>query len=440
VTEPEISASQSAWLGLGRERLARWTKILSAYFSAQAAVQLLTFAAGLLFIRVLPVGEYALYTLAFSVVHFFVFMTDLGSTNSLVYFFQRTKSEGGDFAPYAAAVESLRRMAFGLGVVAVCLGFPPFALAKGFRLPETLLAAAAILVAVWFQIGAGIRLLTLRLFGRYGLSYGAEISGSVLRLVLALALAAPALLSAGLAVATSAAASAATTFVAGRGALPTRAPTGGLGPYRKQVVRYLLPTLPSALYFAIQGPLVVWLIASFGSTRNVAEVGALSRLGAVASLFTGLVGVVFVPRLANQADEGLWRRRYFQYGGFLAGIALALVAGAALVPDLFLVLLGRQYAGLSTEVLLVMATAGLTLLDGYAVSVNFSRAWNRWQGPLVLVKIAAQTLLVAVLDLSTTVGVLTFGMLTAVVQLAVQLGITFVAFVRPEWAEWKVSR
>lgn len=427
-------------VGASRDRVLRWTKLLSAYFSAQSAVQLLGFATGLLFINVLPVEEYALFTLAFSVVSFFAFVTDLGSTNSLVYFFHRAKSEGDEFAPYAAAVASLRRLAFGLGALVVLVAFPPAALAKGFGVTETALAAAAIFLAVWFQIGASIRLLSLRLAGRYGHSYRAEIAGGLLRLLLAGALAALAWLSAWLAVATSAVMAATVSWVARRGELPERRPAEGLVPFRRQVIRYLLPTLPSALYFSIQAPLVVWLAATFGATRNVAEVGALGRLGMVVSLFTGLTGTIFLPRLANVTDEGLWRRRYFQYGAFHVAIALALVGAGLVAPDLFLLLLGDSYAGLHTELLLVMASAGLTLVDGYLVGVNHSRSWNRWQGWAVVVIAGAQVALVALLDLSTTAGVLTFGMLTLVVGFAAQMVMTLAAFVRPQWVEWKVTR
>jgi O-antigen/teichoic acid export membrane protein len=427
-------------LGLGRDRLMRWTKILSAYFSAQAAVQLLGFASGLLFINLLPVQEYALYTLAFSVVSFFAVATDLGSTSSLVYFFHRTRTEGGDFAPYASAVASLRRLAFGVGAGVVLITFTPAALSKGFRLPETLLAAAAIFLAVWFQIDAGIRVLALRLGGRYGLSYRAEIAGGALRLALAGVLAALAWLSAWLAVATSAAAAVAIARVARRGDLPELSSRAALSGYRRQVVRYLLPTLPSALYFSIQAPLVVWLAATFGSTRNVAEVGAVGRLGMVVALFTGLTGTVFLPRLAGVADERLWRRRYLQYGSFLLMIAVGLVVAAVVAPDLFLFLLGRQYSGLSTELMLVMLSAGLTLLDGYAVAVNHSRSWNRWQGPAVVVIVVVQALLVALLDLSTTTGVLLFSAVTGLVGLGAQIAMTLTAFARPEWVEWRVAR
>ena len=75
-------------------RLLRWAKILSAYFTAQTVTQLLGIAAGLLFVNFMPVREYALYTLASSVITFFSFVTDLGSTTSLVHFYHRTAREG----------------------------------------------------------------------------------------------------------------------------------------------------------------------------------------------------------------------------------------------------------------------------------------------------------------------------------------------------------
>jgi len=51
-------------------------KILSAYFSAQTLTQLAGISAGILLIRFLPVREFALYTLATSVITFFTFASD----------------------------------------------------------------------------------------------------------------------------------------------------------------------------------------------------------------------------------------------------------------------------------------------------------------------------------------------------------------------------
>jgi O-antigen/teichoic acid export membrane protein len=420
-----------------QERLRRWTKILSAYFSAQTLTQILGIASGLLFVNFMPVREFALYTLAFSVITFFNFVSDLGSTTSLVYFFRQAKGEREEVGRYMAAVLSLRRLAFLIGAGAVLLAFPRIALAKGFGLRESLLSAAGILLFVWFQMNASVRVLALRLADRYGLSYRAEMAGGGVRLLLALVLVATGLLRAWLGVLVSSFGTAATALIA-----RTTRPGPGtlkevdLRPYRRKIFRYLLPTLPSALYFSVQGPLTVWLAASFGAARNIAEVGALGRLGLLVGIFSSLTGVVFLPRLARITDNRLYRRRFLQFGAALAAIALTMLAATGIAPGLFLLLLGKHYAGLHRELLLVVAGAGLSLLDGYAVSVNLARSWTRWQVLAVASLVAAQACLAAVLPLSTTAGVLTFNLLSAGVTLILQATILLIGFARPHWVSW----
>src|SRR6202035_1272848 len=190
----EAALAPPAVLPTFRQRLRDWAGILSAYFTAQTVTQLVGLGAGLILVRFMPLGEFALYTLASSVVTFFIFLSDLGSTSSLLYFFHRTTSDGSDFHPYLKAVLSLRRGAFLLGCLAVLLIFPRTALAKGFRPADVVLAACGILLAVWFQIASSVRVLALRLAGRYGRSYRAEIAGSGVRLAFAGLMVATALL------------------------------------------------------------------------------------------------------------------------------------------------------------------------------------------------------------------------------------------------------
>lgn len=434
----ETISAPAAGRGPGAARLRRWAGILSAWLTAQSLTQLAGILGGLLLIRHLPVGQFALYTLAMSVLAFFAFLSDLGSTASLLHFFHRSSGAGEDFAPYLRAVLSLRRRAFLAGAAAVALGFPALATAKGFAPGATALITAGIVVAVWFQIAGSVRVLVLRLRDRYGLSYRAELSGALVRLALIAALVGFAWLEAWPAVLATALGMALTATVA----RSAEAPGGGdlalvdLSPYRRRVIRYLLPSLPSALYFSIQGPLVVWLAATFGGTRNIAEVGALGRLGLVVGIFSTLTGVVFLPRLARIADDRLYRRRALQFGGSLGALGLAMVAATWLAPRPFLWLLGPRYSGLDQELLIVVGAAGLTLVGGYVTGLNFARAWHRWETVAVCLLALAQALLLWVLPLSTTSGVLLFGLFSAMVGLTLQLLIAAAGFMRPEWVRW----
>jgi len=438
---------------LAAQALRRWVGILSAYFTAQTLTQLAGLAAGLLLVRYMPVRQFALYTLATSVVTFFAFASDLGSTSSLLYFYQRSVRTGEDFQPYLAAVLSLRRAAFLLGGAAVLVAFPRSAIAKGFGLGDVAAVTTALLLCVWFQIASSVRILAARLIGRYGRAYRAEVAGGFVRLAVALLMVGASLLRAWLGMLGSAVAAAVTAALAGAtsnraASAPAAVPAASvpaastphatlqLGPYRRQVLRYLVPSLPGALYFSIQGPLVVWLAATFGGARNIAEVGALGRLGMIVGMCSGLTGVVLLPRLARIVDDRLYLRRYLQYGGLLLALAVGLLTVTALFPGALLLILGSHYSGLHRELVLVIASAGLTLLGGYVVSVNLARSWNRWETLAVLLYIAAQAGFVAILPLGTTAGVLQFNLLSAAAGLGLQLAITVVGFQRPRWVQW----
>jgi O-antigen/teichoic acid export membrane protein len=433
--DPAVTTAPVSLFG---QRARRWAGILTAYFGTQSVTQVLGILAGLLFVRYMPVKDYALYTLASSIITFFTFTTDLGSTTSLLHFYQRARSAGEPFAPYLTAVLSLRRIAFVLGALVVAIALPAVALTKGFRPLDVSLATAAVIAAVGFQIVSAVRVLALRLEDRFGHSYRAEMSGAALRLVLASAMVVAAVLHAWLGVAVAAAGSALTALLA-------RSPaseSGGtytrtdLRPYRRAIVRYMLPTLPGALYYAIQGPLLVWLAAAFGGTRNIAEVGALGRLGLLVGIFSGLTGVVFLPRLARITDERLFRRRALAFGAVHLLLASAMLGAALLLPEVFLWLLGGHYVGLHRELDLVVLGAGLSLLDGYFVSLNLARSWTRFQGLAVVSVVVGDVSLMLLLHLQTSAGILTFNAASAAVALLGQLCITTAGFVRPSSVLW----
>ena len=125
-----------------------------------------------------------------------------------------------------------------------------------------------------------------------------------------------------------------------------------------------------------------------------------------------------------------------QFGAFLALLAAGLLAGARLAPRAFLALLGPRYAGLDGELVLVVASAGLTLVGGYAVAVNNARSWTRWQPAAVAFLFVCQVALAATLPLATTRGLLLFGLGSNTAGVLAQLVVAAVGFARPKWVTW----
>lgn len=412
-----------------------WIGLLGAYFTAQSLTQLAGILAGILVVRHLPVGDFALYTLATSVTALLAIASDLGSTSSLLHFYRAAEERGERFADYVAAVLDLRRTAFALGSSALLIAAPFVGAARGFGRAESLAAALIVVVVVWCQIGSSIRLVLLRLAARYGAAYRAELGGGILRLGLIALFVALSRLSPLAALAAGALAAVLVLRLADSPAAhPERGPHDAA---RRAVGRYLLPTLPSALYFALQGPLTIWLAATFGGTRSIAEVGALGRLGMVVGLLGGLSGGVLVPRLAGISDPRAFAASSLRYGALLAALAGSILLSAALVPNVFLAILGPHYRGLQHELLLLIAASGLSMLGSYVANVNLSRGWTRLQAVALAGEVSVQAALIATLPLATTAGVIWFQVGSACAGIVFQLAIFTVGFWRPGWAAWR---
>lgn len=422
---------------LGASRIYEWAAILRDYFVWRALGQLVATSTGLLFVNFMPVHEYALYTLLASGLTFLSFFCDLGTTGSLLYFRREATVRGIPYETYVRAAQQMRHWLFWLSGPLFLAVLLYLAKQAGLGVTVTLWGVLIVLLAVWFQIAGSIRLVVLRTEGRYRESYYAETLGSVGRLIAAGGMVASSMLHGLLGIVTNALASFLTANTANRyckdgSATEARHQTGSSWA-RKEMIRYILPTLPSAVYFSFQSPLVVWLSATFAGTKSVAEVGALGRLGMILGLFSGLIPMIIIPRLAAVVDEGLYRRRYAQYGLALMLGTMGMLAAAAELPGLFLALLGPNYAGLDYELLLVVGTAGLGLLGGYTVAINQARGWVRWQPLALVIVVAAQAGFVATLPLSTTMGVLWFGLASAAVGFACQMCINAIGLYRSAW-------
>lgn len=425
-----VSAERAAQLG-------RWGSVLVRFFGSHAVVQVGGLMAGLLLVNFLPLREFALYTLATSILVFLLFLTDLGTSSALAHFQREAQLSGRSPSRHVAAVRSLRRWALAIvGSVGVAI-FLVLAIREGYSWPSSLLGAAAIALTLVFQVEATLALLELRLRNLYGATYRAEIAGAVTRLAATVLLIVLGWLYGWLALAIGALAGLATLLLLAGHRETLDEPD--LAQERRSVFRYLIPTLPSALYFSIQGPLVVWLAATFGSTNSLAEVGALGRLGLIVGALGGLVGVVFIPKLAQITDEKHWRRRYWQFGLLLFLLSIPVILLSHWTPEALLFLLGRNYAKLGPELLIVVATACLGLLDGYLVGVNNARSWTRFQAPALIVLVVAQAALAASIPLSTTRGVVLFGFWSRAVSTLCQLLIGVLGISRPRWVRWATA-
>lgn len=395
-------------------RAAPLLKLAREYTAAHILARLMAAISGLILVRLLPVNEYGLYTLALTAFTFICTFSDLGATETLSFFRWRALKRNKPWVQYFHAVVRFRKTIFLFGFVAASL----YVIASGRRVGTDwfpLLAGVLLMgLGAWFAIQSGINTYVLKLEQRFRAAYAVDIStegvkllGAGLIWLLGLTTAIAGMVSIAVGALVAALLSYKLLDQTGRAHIQTTRRRADKN--RRLLLSQILPTLPGSIHFALQGVLVAGLAAYFGTIENVAEVGALGRLGVLIGIIAGFTGSVFVPRLLAITDEKVFLRRYLQWWLTIIAFGLILLAAVAVFPNEVLWLLGGNYSGLYQELLISAATAVVASWLSYSFAINRARGWMRFQQYSVPYIVVGQIVLLMLLDMSSTSGVLWFA-------------------------------
>ena len=394
-----------------------WGKLAGITGSAQLVIQVISFASGILIIRLLPTHEYALYTLANTMLGTVIVLADGGITNGVM-------SQGGrvwqDRARMGAVVATGLELRQKFAVVSLVVAIP--ILLYLLRHHDASWTTAALLVgalipAFFAALSGGLLEVAPRLHQDIAALQKTQIGVNFGRLVvLCLTLfvfpfASMAVLGAGL------------PQVWGNRRLRriTLAYADWRQPpnpaVRREILAIVKRLLPDAIYYCLSGQITVWLISLTGSTAAVAQVGALGRLGMALSLFGVIISTLVTPRFARlPSGSPLLLKRYFQLQAGLVVLGLGIVGGTWLFADQLLWVLGKNYANLQTELVLNMAAGSIGLIYGASFSLCTFRGWVI--NPLIFIPISIFSIATGVVlfNVSTLKGIILLNIFVATIQ------------------------
>lgn len=397
------------------------------------AARLLAAISGLMLVRLLPINEYGFYTLLLAAFTFICTFSDLGATETLSFFRWRARKKNMPWMHYFHAVLRFRRTVFAFGFISSAV----YVSLMGSHISEGALAIMAGLVLIglsaWVSIHSGIISYVLKLEQRFRQAYAVELSNELAKLLtvgliwglgFATALASMASISIGALVAVALA----INLLGKAGVMPAQPSPQQIRRRNRSLLGQVVPTLPGAIHFAVQGLFATWLAAYYGSVVNVAEVGALGRLGVLISVIAGFTGTVFVPRLIAITDESLFLHRYLLWWVVITAFGGSILLTVWVFPGVLLALLGDTYSGLHEELVVVSATAIVATWGSFAYAINRARGWVRLQPYSVPFIVAGQSVLFVLLDFSSTLGVLVFALGSFLIGFMYQLMINVFGF------------
>jgi O-antigen/teichoic acid export membrane protein len=149
--------------------------------------------------------------------------------------------------------------------------------------------------------------------------------------------------------------------------------------------RYLAPIWAGMIFYAFHGQIQIFLISVFGSTRSVAEVTALARIGQLLVFVSAFVSTILVPVVAR-ASRARLARVYGQSLALVFSFCAALWLSALLMPQVYLWLLGPKYEGLQHELALSVAASAAAFFSASLFAFNNARRWTgRWTATFSIV-------------------------------------------------------
>ncbi len=170
---------------------------------------------------------------------------------------------------------------------------------------------------------------------------------------------------------------------------------------QKNILKMVWRLLPEAIYYCLSGQIAIWLISVFGSTDSVAQVGALSRLSIILGFFSILFANLIAPRFArlpNKPRVLLVRYLQIQVGLIILCIGITFIVW--IFSSQILWILGTHYIGLNQELVLMAVSSCLNLLYGAAFLLGTYRSWVI--NPVVFISISLITTIGAALIMDTS--------------------------------------
>lgn len=392
------------------ETVLNWTKLISITGSAQIIVQAVGFASGILIIRLLPVEEYAFYTLANTMLGTMAVLTDGGISIGVM-------SAGGKVwedkqklgTVLATGLDLRRKFAIGSLIVSIPILFY-LLLHNGASWLMTVLISLAMIPAFYaalsdslleiipklkqtilplqqnqVEVGLGRLLLTGLFIFAFPFGYIAILAAGIPRIWGNIRL----------------------RKIVYKLAAIDQVPDIEV---KKEILDLVKRILPTSIYYCVSGQITIWLISIFGNTTSLAQLGALGRLSVMLSVFGAIITTLIVPRFAKLAlDKKLLLERFIQILFMLIVLLSIVVLIVYLFPTPILWILGKGYSDLNDELLLSIIGSCIGLITGIVFSLYSSRGWAMSPILMIAINLASITFLASVLDLSNLSGALYFN-------------------------------
>lgn len=395
------------------EKVKYWVKLISITGVAQVIVQAVGFLSGILVIRLLPVNEYALYTIANAMLGTMTVLSDGGISTGVMARGGKVWQDRHKLGVVMATGLELRRKfaLFSLIVSIPVLGY--LLLAHGATWTTILLISVSLIPAFYAALSDNLLQIPVKLHQAIKPLQKNQVQVSIGRLILTgLTLFAfpwtfVALIATGI------------PRIWGNRRL--RKMANGFAEKnavvdaeeRKEILQIVRRVLPGSIYYAVSGQITIWLITLFGHTSSIAQIGALSRFTMIFAILTPVIQLLIIPRFSRmKKNKKSIVSKFIQTQVLSLVICIVVLLMVAVLNEPFLWILGANYKGLTKELFFIMISGAISFIS---ITTNgLLSARGIIVPPVIFLTsvISIQIITLFLVPLNTVIGVTLYAIIT----------------------------
>ena len=401
-----------------RHRLAR----LSGFASTQLVVQVIGFASGIVLVRYMEQAQYGYYTLALSMAGIANVLGDLGLATAVLAIGGRLTGQPRAMRQLVCDASALQRRLAWVSFTVLAPCFIVLLLRQHAPPWQVVAVTVLILASAALNVRACVALSIARLLGHLRVQQRLDLVVNTAKLGVLFA-ATWVALDATIACLVNLAVAAAYFVVLSRhvdGHIGL--PATPLGEHNAALHRHLWKQAPNSVYYVISSQLAVWLIGFFGNAERVAEVGALSRLGALFTMVGAVSAALVLPYFAREDATAGLAAGFASVNGFFAATLGLLVALATAFPAAILWVLGGQYGALHSELIWMIVASTLAAWAGTVYSIGCARGWVMPVSLAASTGVLATVVAASMVDVSSVRGSFMISTATGLVGTVVAIG------------------
>lgn len=408
------------------DTIVNWGKLISIVGSTEVLLKLVGFISGIWIVRMLPVQEYALYTLANTMLGTLVMFTDSGISNGVMALSGKVWKDPQKLGIVLATGLDLRKKFAFIALVIATPIIIYLLLKNNAGWLASLLILLSLVPAFYAALSDSLLEITPKLHQDIATLQKNQLIIGLGRLVLTVLVlfifpwTAIIILASGI------------PQIYGNSRLKIinkKFVEGNQKPdpkIRKEILGIVAKILPNVIFYALSGQIVIWILSVFGNSTDLASVGALGRFAALMAFFTTISGTLFLPRFSRLEENKETLLKYFLFFQlilFLAAGAIILIV--FLFPYQMLWLLGASYNSLSSELFLIMLSNCIGLIT--AMTGNLMGSRGHFLNPVMVIGLNIGAVIMAyfIWDLTTLRGILYYSILYQIISLIVNYGFSF---------------